>query len=267
MPPVLVIGSVAMDHVKTPYQERQKLLGGSASYSTIAASFFSPVRLVGVVGEDFPEEYWSLLASRSVGLDGLQVAKGKTFQWSAVYHTNMDGRTTISTRLNVLQDFSPTLPRVYQTTPYVLLANVSPKLQKYTLGQVQSPLFVAANTMDFWIKEARKTLLSLLRYVDMLILNEHEARELTGVTDLVRAGNLILELGPEFVVLSKGEHGALLLGKNSLFSCPAYPLGAVRDPTGAGDSFAGGMVGYLANACNEKNSSGITFEKLRLAVI
>ncbi|QQY11425.1 MAG: hypothetical protein JMM77_00515 [Candidatus Xiphinematobacter sp.] len=149
------------------------------------------------------------------------------------------------------------------------LANVSPKLQKYTLGQVQSPLFVAANTMDFWIKGARKTLLSLLRYVDMLILNEREARELTGVTGLVRAGNLLLELGPEleFVVLSKGEHGALLLGKNSLFSCPAYPLGAVRDPTGAGRQFRGGVVGYLANTCNEKNSSGITFEKLRLAVI
>lgn len=267
--PVLVIGSIAIDHIKTPYKERQNILGGSASYSAVAASFFSPVHLVGVVGEDFPEKYRNLLASRPVDLEGLQVAKGKTFRWSGVYHSDMDRRTTISTMLNVLQNFSPTLPGVYRSTPYVLLANIAPDLQRHTLDQMQSPLFVVVNTMDLWIRErdTRKALLPLLRRADMLIVNEHEARELTGVANLIRAGHLVLEMGPKFVVLSKGEHGALLFSKGSLFSCPAYPLETVHDPTGAGDSFSGGVIGYLAGTCNKENSPEITFEKLRLAVV
>lgn len=269
---VLIVGSVAIDHIRTPYKEEQNLLGGSAAYASVASSFFSPVNFVGIVGEDFPEKYRNLLASRSISLEGLQVEKGKTFRWSGAYYDDMNRRKSISTDFNVSHDFTPpALPESYRYTKYVLLANSTPTLQHWTLDQVKAPAFVVANTMDFWIRSARQALLSLLMRVDMLIVNESEAKELTGVTNLIRAGYIILALGPQFVVLNKGEHGTLLFSKNAFFSCSAYPLETICDPTGAGDTFAGGLIGYVASnnnyCCERKNPSEITFETLRLAVV
>lgn len=261
--PVLIVGSVALDHVKTPLEERQNLLGGAASYASIAASFFSPVKLIGIVGRDFPEKHRRLLASRPIDLEGLQVVEGKTCRWSGEYHNDLNCRKTLSINLNVFQDFTPILPQTYRSTPYVLLGNIAPALQHHVLDQVESPRFVIANTIDLWIETTRNDLLKLLKRIDMLILNESEARLLTGTTNLIRAGRLIRELGPRFVTINKGEHGSLLFGENAFFSCPAYPLEEIRDPTGAGDSFAGGLAGYLASM----DYSEITFDQLRPAIV
>jgi len=243
---LLITGSIALDSVKTPLEEHQDLLGGSASYASIAASFFTPVNMVGIVGSDFPKAYLDLYRKHGVNLDGLEIADGKTFRWSGQYEWNMNNRRTLSVALNVFEKFNPTLPVQYRNAPFVFLANISPQLQMHVLSQVQKPKFVVADTMDLWLEIAREPLMELLKKIDCLILNESEARELMKETSLIKAGRGILKLGPKFVCIKKGEHGCLLFGENLFFSAPAYPLEDIHDPTGAGDCFAGAFAGYLA---------------------
>ena len=262
---VLIVGSIALDDIKTQVEEHPNLLGGSASYGAVAASYFSPVNLVGIVGEDFPKEHIELLKSRRIDLVGLQIVPGKTFRWSGEYMWDMNTRETRSVELNVFEHFTPTLPAAYKSTPFVLLANIAPDLQHHVLDQVVKPRFVIADTMDLWINIAKESLIRLLGRVDMLILNDGEARQLTGETNLVKAAKSILALGPEYVAIKKGEHGCLLFGKSGeFFSCPAYPLEDIHDPTGAGDSFAGGLAGVLAR---ENDSNPVNFDSLRRAVV
>jgi len=243
---VLITGSVALDSVKTPLEEHHDLLGGSASYASVAASFFTPVNMVAIVGTDFPKKYFELYRKHGINLDGLQVAAGQTFRWSGEYEWDLNKRQTLSVCLNVFETFQPGLPEAYKATPYVLLANISPKLQMHVLAQVSGPKFVVADTMDLWIERERDALVELLRHIDCLILNESEAREFTQQTNLIKAGRQILKQGPKFVVVKKGEHGSLLFANDMFFSAPAYPLEGIHDPTGAGDCFAGGFAGYLA---------------------
>jgi sugar/nucleoside kinase (ribokinase family) len=243
---VLVVGSIALDTVKTPVEEHADLLGGSASYAAVGASFFTPVNFVGVVGDDFPQAHIDYFASRNIDLAGLQTVAGKTFRWSGEYMWDLNTRETRSVELNVFEHFSPALPEVYKETPYLLLANIGPNLQNHVLDQMKRPRFIIADTMDLWINIALDELLRLLGRVDMLILNDGEARQLTKETSLIRAGAKIRALGPKYVVIKKGEHGSLLFGPERFFSCGAYPLEDIHDPTGAGDTFAGGLAGYLA---------------------
>ncbi|MGV3531349.1 MAG: PfkB family carbohydrate kinase [Chthoniobacteraceae bacterium] len=261
---VLVVGSIALDTVKTPVEEHADLLGGSASYAAVGASFFSPVNFVGVVGDDFPTEHVEYLRARQINLDGLQTVPGKTFRWSGEYMWDMNTRETRSVELNVFEHFNPTLPAAYTDTPYVLLANIAPSLQSHVLDQMQRPRFIIADTMDLWISIAKDDLLALLKRVDLLILNDSEARQLTGETSLIRAGAAIRAQGPRYVAIKKGEHGCLLFGENQFFSCGAYPLEDIHDPTGAGDTFAGGLAGYLAT---RGGGGDVTFEQLRQAVV
>jgi sugar/nucleoside kinase (ribokinase family) len=261
--PVLVVGSIALDTVKTPVEEHADQLGGSASYAAVGASFFSPVNLVGVVGDDFPESEFEFWKSRGIDAAGVQRAAGKTFRWSGEYAWDLNTRETRSVALNVFENFRPNLPENFRDTDFVLLANIAPALQSHVLDQIRRPRFVVADTMDLWIQTTRKDLDALLPRVDLLILNDSEAREMTGDTSLIRAGRAIRRMGPKYVAVKKGEHGALLFGPDDFFSCGAYPLEDIHDPTGAGDSFAGGLAGYLAaNIPNE-----INFTVLRRAVI
>ena len=259
---VLVVGSIALDTVKTPLEEHADLLGGSASYAAVGASFFSPVNMVGVVGDDFPPAHLEYFKSRKIDLAGLQIAKGKTFRWSGEYMWDLNTRETRSVELNVFEHFEPKLPASYQATPFVLLANIGPSLQSHVLDQMQRAKFVIADTMDLWINIAKPDLLALVKRVDMLILNDGEARQLTGLTNLIKAGAAIQAMGPRYVAVKKGEHGCLLFGDGKFFSCPAYPLEDIHDPTGAGDTFAGGLAGWLA-----AQNRDITFELLRKAVV
>ena len=262
---VLVVGSIALDTVKTPVAEHADLLGGSASYAAVGASFFSPVKMVGVVGEDFPGEHLSFLRGRNIDLQGLQQVPGKTFRWSGEYMWDMNTRETRSVELNVFEHFTPTLPPTYLDPKIVLLANIAPKLQSHVLDQLERPRFAIADTMDLWINIAREDLVSLLRRVDMLILNDSEARQFTGETSLIKAGGKIRALGPRYVAIKKGEHGCLLFGENEFFSCAAYPLEDIHDPTGAGDTFAGGLAGHLAATLGATEEVG--FSHLRHAVV
>jgi sugar/nucleoside kinase (ribokinase family) len=239
------------------------LLGGSASYAAAGASFFSPVRLVGVVGEDFPESEFEFWKSRKIDSGGVQRAKGKTFRWSGEYSWDLNTRETRSVALNVFEQFKPSLPEAYRETEFVLLANIAPSLQSHVLDQMERPRFVVADTMDLWIETTRKDLDALLPRVDLLILNESEARQITKETSLIKAGRAIQKMGPRCVAIKKGEHGALLFGEeNEFFSCGAYPLEDIHDPTGAGDTFAGGMAGYLAGTVKK-----VHFNDLRKAMI
>jgi cytidine kinase len=261
---VLIVGSIALDDVKTPVEERFDLLGGSASYASVAAGYFSPVNLVAIVGEDFPADHWNFLQSRGINLEGVQRAEGKTFRWSGEYMWDMNTRETRSVALNVFETFSPKLPDHFKSSDYVLLANIAPDLQLQVLDQMDKPKFVIADTMDLWINIAQPALLELLKRVDMLILNDSEARELTKETSLIKAGKKIQSLGPRIVAVKKGEHGCLLFGEdNDFFSCPAYPLEDIHDPTGAGDTFAGGLTGYLASRGNHQ----VSFKTLKTAVV
>ena len=244
---VLVVGSTALDSIKTPNAENPRLLGGSASHSAVAASFFASVRLVGVVGDDFPKQYIRLYKRHKIDLQGLQILPGKTFHWSGEYEVNMDNRRTLLTELGVFETFTPTLPKQYQSAPFVLLANIAPSLQAHVLDQMTRPKFIVADTMDLWLNIALKDLLALLRRVDCFVLNESEAHQLTECTNMLRAARAIHKLGPKYVIIKKGHNGAFLSGPGGLFVTPAYPLAHVVDPTGAGDSFVGGMVGYLAS--------------------
>jgi sugar/nucleoside kinase (ribokinase family) len=260
---VLIVGSIAIDNIKTQLEEHRELLGGSASYASISASFFSPVNLVGIVGSDFPKEHIQLFKSRAVNLAGLQIVDGKTFRWSGEYEWDMNMRKTLSVELNVFETFSPKLPESYKRTPIVLLGNISPSLQKHVLEQVKAPKFVIADTMDLWIATTRNELLDLLKTIDLLVLNDSEARQLTKETSLVKAAHDILRLGPRYVAIKKGEHGCLLLSKDRFFSCGAFPLEDIHDPTGAGDTFAGGFAGYLASL----NKETFDFDDLKKAVV
>ena len=243
---VLIVGSIALDTVKTPVEEHADLLGGSASYAALGASFFSPVKLVGIVGDDFPQSEFDFWQSRGIDASGVQRVEGKTFRWSGEYAWDMNTRETRSVALNVFEHFRPELPPSYQETDFVLLANIAPALQSHVLDQMKRPRFVVADTMDLWIETTRPDLDALLPRVDLLILNDSEARELTKETSLIKAGRKIRRAGPKHVAIKKGEHGALLFGEEQFFSCGAYPLEDIHDPTGAGDTFAGGVAGYLA---------------------
>lgn len=245
---VLIVGSTALDSIKTPKRENPRLLGGSASHAAVAASFFSPVQLVGVVGEDFPKRYLKLYEKHGIDLEGLQVLPGKTFHWSGEYEANMNNRRTLLTELGVFETFNPTLPVAHQSAPFVLLANIAPSLQYHVLEQMQRPKFVAADTMDLWLNIAMPDLLKLLKRLDAFVLNDSEAHQLTKEDNMFVALKKIHKLGPKYVIIKKGSHGSVLSGPKGFFICPAYPLHNVLDPTGAGDSFVGGMMGYLAAA-------------------
>jgi cytidine kinase len=258
---VLIVGSTALDSIKTPASENPKLLGGSASHAAVAASFFGPVRMVGVVGEDFPKQYIKLYERHRIELSGLQILPGKTFHWSGEYELNMDNRRTLLTELGVFETFTPTLPKTHQSSPYVLLANIAPSLQSHVLDQMRRPKFVVADTMDLWLNIALKDLLALIKRVDAFVLNESEAHQLTERNNMLHAAREIHKLGPKYVIIKKGHHGAMLSGPSGLFLAPAYPLDCVMDPTGAGDSFVGGMMGYLAA------TTGPVEKKLRRAMI
>lgn len=242
---VLVVGSVALDSVKTPFGQRADALGGSAVYFSYSASFSTDVRLVGVVGRDFPTKHLDLLRRRRIDLSGLQIADGETFRWSGFYEYDLNEAKTLDTRLNVFEKFVPTLPESFRTTDAVFLANIDPDLQMRVLRQVHRPKVVAADTMNLWISTKPDRLKALCKEIDILILNDGEARQLSGKPSLIQAGKLIRSWGPRYVVVKKGEHGALLFSERRVSSAPAYPLEEVFDPTGAGDTFAGGFMGHI----------------------
>jgi sugar/nucleoside kinase (ribokinase family) len=258
---VLIVGSTALDSIKTPQAENPRLLGGSASHAAVAASFFSPVKLVGVVGEDFPKKYLELYRRHKIDLEGLQVLPGKTFHWSGEYEANMNNRRTLLTELGVFETFTPVLPKSHQNSRFVLLANIAPALQHHVLNQMQRPKFVVADTMDLWLNIALPDLLKLLKRLDGFVLNDSEAHQLTKEDNVFAALKKIHQLGPKYVIIKKGSHGSILSGPRGYFICPAYPLQKVVDPTGAGDSFVGGMMGWLATA------KGSIDDNLRRAMI
>lgn len=259
---VLIVGSVALDSVETPSGKVERALGGAAVYSSVAASFFSPVRVVGVVGEDFPREHLDFLASRGIDTRGIQVAHGKTFHWSGAYEGDMNQAETRATELNVFQDFRPELPEDYRSSGFVFLANIDPALQLQVLDQVKGAKLTACDTMNFWISGKKDALLEVLKRVDIVFMNDAEVRQLTGLINLSRAAGALHEMGPKYVIVKKGEHGAVMYCSGSTcFAAASYPLEEVADPTGAGDSFAGGFMGYMAKA------GDLTEENLRKAVI
>jgi sugar/nucleoside kinase (ribokinase family) len=245
---IVVVGSVALDSVTTPFGSAPEVLGGSASYFSLAARFFAPVCVVGVVGDDFSAEHRALLGDPAIDLEGLEVAPGKTFRWCGEYGENLNERRTLSTCLNVFENFRPRIPERFRDAPYVFLANIDPELQRQVLEQVRGPRLVICDTMNFWIHGKRDALLRTIRDVDVLIVNHTEACELTEVGNVLAAAGALRALGPRIVVVKKGEHGAFLESEGVFFTAPAYPVATLRDPTGAGDTFAGGFVGALARA-------------------
>lgn len=245
---VLVVGSVALDSVETPFGKADDVLGGSATYFSSAASLLTPVQLVGVVGSDYPMEKLAPLAARGVDLAGLEHAEGESFRWRGRYRHDLNSAETLETRLGVFSHFRPHIPQQFRRTPFVFLGNIDPRLQLDVLGQVESPTLVACDTMNFWIESRRPDLLTLLGRVDLITLNDGEARQLTEKANLVHAARWILAHGPKYVIIKKGEHGAFMFTRDTVFFAPAYPLEQVFDPTGAGDSFAGGFIGYLAQS-------------------
>jgi len=261
MSDLLVVGSVALDSVKTPFGEAEEVLGGSATYFSYAASFFSPVQLVAVVGEDFPQAHLDLLKRRQVDLTGLQVAKGRTFRWAGEYGYDLNEAKTLDTQLNVFADFRPDLPDSYRQPSFLFLANIDPDLQWEILHQVERPRLVAMDTMNFWINGKRQALERILSEADALIINDGEARQLTQEPNLVKAAEAVLAFGLQLVVIKRGEYGAVLFAHGNFFFAPAFPLAAVLDPTGAGDSFAGGFMGALAR------DGGMDEAGLRRAVV
>ncbi len=245
---ILVIGSVALDTLKTPQGSRKEILGGSASYFSMAARHFRPVRVVAVIGSDFPKKHLVFLSRKGIDLRGLEIVQGgKTFRWHGEYGLDCNCARTLKTQLNVFADFRPKLPRDFEKSEFVFLANIDPDLQHEVLAQVKHPKLVAFDSMNYWIANKQRSLLQLLQKVDIFLLNDSEARQLSGENNLLKAGKHILTQGPRWVVIKKGEHGAILFSKNHLFCVPAFLLETVVDPTGAGDTFAGGFMGYLAS--------------------
>ncbi len=260
-PSLVIVGSIGIDTIETPREKRVEILGGSVSYACAAASFFVQTGMVGVVGTDFPAEHRALWKRMGIDLAGLQTEEGKTFRWSGVYEENMDNRETLLTELNVFETFSPELPDVYCDAPYLFLGNIHPALQLHVLEQVHSPKFVLIDTMDLWINIARDELVEVVGKCDMLTLNESEARLFTGSDSLTEAAEILLGMGPRFVLIKKGESGSMLVSKENAFSIPAYKLDSFKDPTGAGDTFAGGLMGALAE------SAQIDEEAIRRAMV
>ncbi len=243
---ILVVGSVALDSVKTPSGAREDVLGGAATYFSIAASYFTDVSMIAVVGEDFPEKHIAFLGKKGIDLSGMERRKGKTFRWKGEYSRDFSSRTTLDTQLNVFADFSPKLNAAHFSSEYVFLANIDPDLQRSVLEQVRQPRLVACDTMNYWISNKRDSLLKTLAGIDLLVINDEEARQLAGQANLIQAARRILTLGPKMLVVKRGEYGAMLFSARSVFCIPAYPLEDVVDPTGAGDTFAGGLMGCLA---------------------
>lgn len=247
-PQLVIVGSIGIDTIETPREKRVEILGGSVSYACAAASFFVKTGMVGVVGTDFPPEHRALWEKMGIDLDGLQTEEGKTFRWSGVYEENMDNRRTLLTELNVFERFTPELPEAYRDAPYLFLGNIAPELQLHVLEQVHSPKFILIDTMDLWINIAREKLVEVVGKCDMLTLNESEARLFTGAHSLMDAAETLLGMGPEFVLIKKGASGSMLFSKAGIFLLHAFPLADFKDPTGAGDTFAGGLMGALAEA-------------------
>lgn len=252
---VLVVGSVGLDSVKTPFGEVEEVLGGSATYFAVSASYFTDVNMVAVVGEDFPERHITLLKERRINLDGLEKSGGKTFRWRGEYGYQLNEAKTIETKLNVFEQFKPKIPESYRDPDLVFLANIDPELQLDVLHQVKGAKVIAADTMNFWIEGKREALKRTLGEVDILIINDGEARELAGEANLLKAAKAILSFGPETLIIKRGEYGSLMFNGKAIFSAPAYPLENLFDPTGAGDCFAGGFIGYLASTMNFSESS------------
>ena len=250
--PLLVVGSVAFDNVITPQAEKERILGGAASYCSFAASYYTQVRMVGVVGNDFGETDMDRLRNRGIDLEGVQRDQsGPTFFWKGKYHENFNRRDTLDIRLNVFENFRPDLPQSYIDSEFVLLGNIHPALQSHVLDQLSGNSFVLADTIDLWIETEREALLSLIKKVSLFVINDSEAEELTGETNVILAGNKLRQMGPGSVIVKKGEHGAVLFHEDGMFALPAYPVTQLHDPTGAGDSFAGALIGRLAS----RNSS------------
>ena len=258
---VVIVGSIGIDSIKTPFGHVKDVIGGSAVHASMAASFYTQVNLVGVVGKDFPKMYTKLLEKRGIDLQGLKVEKGKTFRWDGFYEFDMNQAHSIRTDLNVYASFKPKVPATYRSSPFLFLANIDPDLQKSVLSQMKKPRFIMMDTMNFWIQNKRDSLLDILKKVDLVLMNDGEVRELTGIPGLIKAGRKLLSMGVKMLVIKKGEHGALLLNDGMHFAAPSYPLENVKDPTGAGDSFAGGLVGYLAK------TGDLSQENIRRAVI
>lgn len=245
---ILVVGTVAFDSIETPFGAAERVLGGSAAYFALAASYFAPVRIVGVIGQDFPQEYLDLFTERRIDLDGLKRERGETFHWRGKYHEDINIRDTLELHLNVLSNFVPQLPDRYRDAEYVFLGNIDPAMQIEVLNQIRHMRLVVCDTMDHWIRESLAELRTVLRRIEMLVVNDSEARLLSGQNNIVRAARAILKMGPQVVLIKRGEYGVLQFSDSSIFATPAYPLEEVFDPTGAGDSFAGGFLGQLARS-------------------
>jgi sugar/nucleoside kinase (ribokinase family) len=261
---LLTVGTVAFDTIETPFGKAERIVGGACTYISLAASYFTKnINLVAVIGDDFPKADLTYLESKGVNLDGLQIKKGeKSFFWAGRYHDNMNSRDTLDTQLNVLADFDPILPESYKTSEYIMLGNLTPDVQMQVLNQLtKKPKLVVLDTMNFWMDIAMDSLLKVIAKVDVLTINDEEARQLSGEHSLVKAAKKILTMGPEYLIIKKGEHGALLFHKDKIFFAPALPLEEVFDPTGAGDTFAGGFIGYLAS------TDDVSFENMKKAII
>jgi sugar/nucleoside kinase (ribokinase family) len=262
MSKILVVGSVAYDTISTPKGKVDKTLGGSANYFSSAASLYSDVNVVGVVGDDYAESDLQMLREKNVNLDGLQQVPGKTFHWEGKYENDMNEAITLDTQLNVFESFDPTLPEAYKSSEYVFLANIHPDLQLSVLDQIESPKLVGADTMNFWISSQKERLKEVLKRIDVLLINEGEARDLTGEWNAVAAAKMITDMGPKGVVIKRGEYGFMMYSEGQYFMLPAFPVEKVVDPTGAGDTFAGGFFGYLS-----KTQEGFNFGHLKQACI
>ncbi len=260
---LLVVGSLGLDTVATPFDKIENALGGSATYISLSASYFSgPIRLVGIVGSDFPKEYIDMMSNHNIDLEGLQIIEGgKTFRWSGKYHYDLNVRDTLFTELNVFEKFDPVIPENARKSKFICLGNIDPVLQSRVLDQMENPQFVVCDTMNYWIEGKKKELLELLPRVNVLIINDSEARLLAHEPNLIKASKIIRSMGPEILIIKKGEHGALLFTEESIFSAPAFPMESIYDPTGAGDSFAGGFIGYLFK------TRDLSIESLKRAVI
>jgi sugar/nucleoside kinase (ribokinase family) len=261
---LLVVGTVAFDAIETPFGKTDKIVGGAASYIALASSYFTQhINLVSVVGDDFPQDFMNTLKAQGVNLDGLQIKQGqKSFFWSGRYHNDMNSRDTLDTQLNVLADFDPIVPEAYKDCDFLMLGNLMPSIQQKVLSQLSKrPKLIVLDTMNFWMDIAMPELMETLKNIDVLTINDSEARQLSGEYSLVKAAQKILAMGPKVLVIKKGEHGALLFNKEEVFFAPALPLEDVFDPTGAGDSFAGGFIGYLAK------TKDISFDNMKRAII
>lgn len=261
---LLTVGSVAFDAIETPFGKTDKIIGGAATYISLAASFYEKNQnIVAVVGDDFPNSMLETLSSRGVNLEGLQIKEGeKSFFWSGKYHNDMNTRDTLITELNVLENFDPIIPASYQNSSYLMLGNLSPQVQSLVIDRMENrPKLIAMDTMNFWMDIALEDLKATLKKIDLLIINDEEARQLSGQSSLVKAAGIIRKMGPKYLIIKKGEHGALLFHEDQVFAAPALPLEEVFDPTGAGDTFAGGFMGYIAS------TDDISFENMKRAII